>query len=116
MRGYRTRANCFGVSRKVLRMMKEIFFVRRRGETAQIRQMLTVYSDGQKFCLHYLVLDRTKPTGDKKEAVEVAKRTEVLNSEFFLDCSAFIRVSDYPLPKLTREFIRFLRENDGTES
>lgn len=96
-------------------MMKELFFVRSKGERPQIRQILAVYTDGKQYRLHYLVLDRTDPTRSEKSAGAKAERFETLNQEFFIDCGAFIRVSDYPLPKLTRKFLQFLKEseNDG---
>lgn len=99
-------------------MMKEIFFVRKKGREPQIRQMLAVYSDGKQYRLHYLELDRTDPTREERENGEEAKRFETLNQEFYLDCGAFIRPSDYPFPKLTRKFIRFLKDsdNDSTKS
>lgn len=104
-------------------MMKELFFKRRKGESQHsplliADQLLAVYTDGKQYRLHYQILDRTDPTRAEREAGEKAKRIERLNEEYFIDCGAFIRASDYPLPKLTRDFIKFLKEQEehGTES
>lgn len=96
--------------------MEKIFFSKRRGKTAQIRQMLAVYTDGKKYRLHYLILDRTNPSKAEREAGEKETRSEILNQEFFINCGDFIRVSDYPLPKLTREFIQYLKEKENDEN
>lgn len=98
--------------------MKDLFFARRRGETARISQSLAVQSDGIQYRLRYLVLDRTNPTKAERASGTKEERIEVLNQEFFLNVGDFIRVSDFPLPKLTREFIRFLKESQehGSES
>lgn len=104
-------------------MMKELFFIRGKGVSGHSHklladQMLAVYTDGAQYRLHYLILDRTDPTRAEREAGRKAERIETLNQEFFIGCNDFIRVSDFPLPKLTRKFIQFLkeRENDGTQS
>lgn len=90
--------------------MKEIFFARRKGEKSAIRQSLTVKTDGQQYHLHFLVLGRTNPTKEERAAGAREKRIEILNKEFVINCGDFIRASDYPHPKLVREFINFLQE------
>ncbi|CAH0297116.1 hypothetical protein WB66_23665 [bacteria symbiont BFo1 of Frankliniella occidentalis] len=93
--------------------MKEIFVTKRRGDTAKIRQILAVYSDGKRYRLHFTVLDRSNPSNKAREYGEKETRSEILNQEFFINCGDFIRASDYPLPKLAREFIQFLKESDN---
>lgn len=90
--------------------MKEIFVTKRRGSTAKIRQILAVYSDGEQYRLHFIVLDRTNPSKAERDAGKEAVRSETLDQEFFIGCGDFIRPSDYPLPKLVREFIQYLSE------
>lgn len=111
-------AHCLGALFQEHGSMKDLFFVRRRGETARISQSLAVQSDGIKYRLQYLVLDRTNPTKAERASGAKEERIEVLNQEFFLNVGDFIRVSDFPLPKLTREFIHFLKESQehGSES
>lgn len=92
--------------------MKEIFVTKRRGSTAKIRQVLAVYSDGKQYRLHFVELDRTNPSKAAREAGEQAVRSETLNQEFFVNCGDFIRASDYPLPKLVREFLQYLKETE----
>lgn len=92
--------------------MDEVFFVRRKGQTSSIRQSLAVKTDGQQYHLNFLVLDRTNPTKEERAAGAKEKRVEILNKEFVVNCGDFIRASDYPLPKLVREFIKFLQEDE----
>lgn len=90
--------------------MEKIFYTRRKGDMSSIRQFLTVTTDGKQYHLHFLLLDRTKPTKAERAAGAKAERFEILNREYVINCGDFIRASDYPVPKLVREFIKFLKE------
>jgi len=90
--------------------MDKIFYARRKGERSSIRQSLTVTTDGKQYRLQFLVLDRTNPTKAERAAGAKPDRIEILNREYVINCGEFIRASDYPVPKLVREFIIFLQE------
>lgn len=95
--------------------MNDIFFIRRKGATSAIRQSLSVKTDGKMYYLHFLILDRTNPTKAQRAADVKAERIELLNQVYEVRCGAFIKASDFPLPKLVREFINFLQESEKHE-
>lgn len=72
--------------------------------------MLTVYSDGQQFKMHFLILDRTNPSKAERAAGAKEQRFEVLNETFFISLEDQIIPASYPLPELVQKFIDFLKE------
>ncbi|WP_436883163.1 hypothetical protein [Enterobacter asburiae] len=87
--------------------MEKIFFIRGKG---RVKRMLTVYSDGVQYRLHYLVLDRTSPSrADKAQGIR-EKRFETLNQERYIRCDEVIDLDVSPLPDLTRQFVIFLSD------
>ncbi|PHM59519.1 hypothetical protein Xish_03662 [Xenorhabdus ishibashii] len=81
--------------------MKQIYMTRSGGS---VRSILTVYSDGTKFKLHYLILGRTNPTKAEKAKGVKSQRFEILNNEFLFDSVNDINFIMLPVQKLTNRF------------
>ncbi|WP_244665182.1 type II toxin-antitoxin system MqsA family antitoxin [Candidatus Symbiopectobacterium sp. 'North America'] len=75
--------------------------------------MLTVYSDGIRYRLHYITLDRTNPSAEECAQGIKEKRFETLNREFYLKKGKELVLSRYPQPELTEQFKAFLESTEG---
>lgn len=85
----------------------KIFYARGKG---RVYKMLTVYSDGQLYRLHYLILDRTNPSKSERAAGEKERRFETLNQELYVKCGDEVDPNQFPIPELTQQFINFLKK------
>ncbi|WP_042857976.1 hypothetical protein [Dickeya sp. NCPPB 3274] len=84
-------------------MEEKIFFARGSG---RVRKMLTVFTDGQRYRLHYLVLARTNPSSVERRSGKKEVRVEELNEIYEVNGLDEINANDTPLPKLTRQFLK----------
>lgn len=75
--------------------------------------MLEVFLDEENYRFRFRVFEQTDPSRAEREAGTKACRMITLDEEFYVQRGSFIRPSDYPLPKLAREFIKFLKEKES---
>lgn len=87
--------------------MEEIFFTRSKG---RVNKMLTVYSNGIQFKLHYRIFDRTNPSKIERANGAKEKRFEVFNQVFYIGANDILIPENYPMPELTNKFINFIKE------
>lgn len=87
--------------------MEQIFFARGKGRATKL---LTVFSDGQRYRLHFIIFGRTNPSKVERAAGEKEKRFKVLNKKIFVQHDQEIIPTQFPLPELVQQFIVFLNE------
>ncbi|HGJ5856155.1 hypothetical protein [Arsenophonus nasoniae] len=74
----------------------------------KLRKMLTVYSDGEKFKLSFLIMDRTDPTRSEKAKGIKPKRIILMDKAFFFDNMEDLRlnIKHMPLSEMIVDFIK----------
>ncbi|EGY28700.1 hypothetical protein Rin_00013610 [Candidatus Regiella insecticola 5.15] len=75
---------------------------------SKLRKMLTVYSDGEKFQLRFLIMDRTDPTRLEKANGIKPKRIILMDKEFFFDNMKDLRsnIKHMPLSEMVVDFMK----------
>lgn len=96
-------------------VMEQIFYTQGKG---RVLNKLTVFSDGQQYLLHFLILGRTNPTKAERAAGEKEKRFVVLEQKTYIKHYEPITPDQFPLPELVEKFVNFLKngKNDDTDS
>lgn len=74
----------------------------------KLRKMLTVYSDGEKFKLHFLIMDRTDPTRSEKAKGIKPKRIILMDKAFFFDNmeDLSLNIKHMPLSDMIVDFMK----------